>query len=250
MIYICVPTHNDAKTVGLLLWKVRQVLAEFPREYQLLVANDGSDDATGEVLDSYTHVLPMSVMTYPTSRGYAATMEQLLRRALEHSDRPKRDCAIVLHADFSVSPGVLPDMIKAVESGADLVVGEAHRRSQSFGRRLLQRISAWLLQPGLQVPGVEDLLSGVYAIRLVTLKRWIRDQEEGALLQTEGVCARAELLARAATFARQITALPISAVHLRNGKARGGPTRLALQLFRAGRLLHIPRAEAAVRRAP
>jgi hypothetical protein len=224
-------------------------LAEFPREYQLLVANDGSDDATEEVLESYTHVLPMSVMTYPTCRGYAATVEELLRRALNNSDRPKRDCAILLHANFSVSPDVLPELIKAVESGADLVVGEAHQRSQSFGWRLLQRVSAWLLQPGLQVPGVEDLLSGVYAIRLVTLKRCVRDQE-GALLQTEGVCARAELLARAAAVARQITAMPISAVHLRNGKPPGSLTRLALQLFRAGRELHIPRAEAAVRRAP
>ena len=248
MIYVCVPTHNDAKTVGLLLWKVRQVLAEFPREYQLLVADDGSDDATGEVLESYTHVLPMSVTTHSTPRGYAATVEELLRYALRNSDRPKRDCAIVLHADFSVSPGMLPEMIKAVESGADLVVGEATQSHWSFGRRLLQRASAWLLQPGLQVPGVEDLLSGVYAMRLVTLKRCIRDGNR-ALLETDGVCARAELLARAAAFSRQITALPIASTYLRNGSLPGGSVRLALQLYRAGRTLSIPRAEAAVQRA-
>ena len=190
MIYICVPTHNDAKTVGLLLWKVRQVLAEFPREYQLLVANDGSDDATGELLESYAKVLPMSVTTCRTSRGYAATVEELLRQALRNSGHPKRDCAIVLNADFSVSPRVLPDLIKGVESGADVVVGEATQRHQSFGRRLVQRMSTWLLKPGLQLPGVRDLLSGVCAMRLVTLKRCFRD-DEGPLLQTDGVCARA-----------------------------------------------------------
>jgi glycosyltransferase involved in cell wall biosynthesis len=248
MIYICVPTYNNAKTVGLLLWKVRQVLAEFPRDYQLLVVNDGSNDSTEEVLRSYAHVLPLSVTTYPTARGYSATVEELLRQALRNSDRPKRDCAIVINGDFSVSPGVLPEMIKSVESGADLVVGEANRRSQSFGRRLLQRVSAWLLRPGVQMPGVEDLLSGVCAIRLVTLKRCLRDGE-GALLQTEGVCARAELLARAGACARQITALPLSGTHLRNGSMRGGLIGLAMQLFRAGRALSIPRPEAAVRRA-
>ncbi|MCH7776374.1 MAG: glycosyltransferase family 2 protein, partial [Gemmatimonadetes bacterium] len=183
MIYICVPTHNDAKTVGLLLWKVRQVLAEFPREYQLLVVNDGSDDATGELLESYAKVLPMSVTTYQTSRGYAAAVEELLRQALRNSDHPKRDCAIVLNADFSVSPRVLPDLIKGVESGADVVVGEATRRHQAFGQRLVQRMSTWLLKPGLQLPGVRDLLSGVCAMRLVTLKRCFRDGE-GRLLQT------------------------------------------------------------------
>jgi len=108
MIYICVPTHNDAKTVGLLLWKVRQVLAEFPSEYQLLVVNDGSDDATGELLESYSKVLPMSVTTYQTSRGYAAAVEELLRQALRNSDHPKRDCAIVLNADSASRPGSCP----------------------------------------------------------------------------------------------------------------------------------------------
>ena len=54
MIYVCIPSYNEAPTVGLLLWKVRQVFAGFPREYQLLVLDDGSDDATAEVLERYT----------------------------------------------------------------------------------------------------------------------------------------------------------------------------------------------------
>ena len=82
MIYICIPSHDNAATVGLLLWKVRQVLAAFPREYQLLVADDGSTDATGEVLSSYGRVLPMSVTKHPVSRGYAVTVEELLRQAM------------------------------------------------------------------------------------------------------------------------------------------------------------------------
>ena len=40
MIYVCIPSHNEAPTVGLLLWKIRQVFASFPREYQLLVLDD------------------------------------------------------------------------------------------------------------------------------------------------------------------------------------------------------------------
>ncbi len=247
MIYICVPTHNDAQTVGLLLWKVRQILAEFPREYQLLVANDGSDDATGELLESYAKVLPMSVTTYRTSRGYAATVEELLRQALRNSSHPKRDCAIVLNADFSVSPSVLPDLIKGVESGADVVVGEATRRHQSFGGRLVQRMSTWLLKPGLQLPGVRDLLSGVCAMRLVTLKRCFRDGE-GPLLQTDGVCARAELAARVSAHARQITVVSFAPADLRHGSTTNRLVTQAMQLFRAGRTLRVSRPGASVRR--
>src|SRR5207302_1493368 len=35
MIYVCVPVHNEARTAGLVLWKVRQVFTAFPREYEL-----------------------------------------------------------------------------------------------------------------------------------------------------------------------------------------------------------------------
>ncbi len=250
MIYICVPSQNNAATVGLLLWKVRQVLAAFPREYHLLVADDGSTDHTGEVLSSYGRVLPMSVTNYPESRGYAANVEELLRHALRLTDRPKRDSAIVLNADFSVSPSVLPDLIRCIESGADVVVGEATQRPQSFGRRLVQRSSMWLLKPGLTMPGVQDLLSGVCAIRLVTLKRCLREREgEGALLETDGVCARAELVARASGCARRITALSFAPSSLRQGTVHDRSMSLAMQLYRAGKSLRIPQPEAPVGRA-
>ena len=57
MIYICIPSYNEAPTIGLLLWKIRQVFAGFPREYHLLVLDDGSSDSTAEVLERYTRVL-------------------------------------------------------------------------------------------------------------------------------------------------------------------------------------------------
>src|SRR5439155_6633157 len=104
MIYVCVPVHNEARTAGLVLWKVRQVFAAFPREYQLLVLDDASTDDTAEVLASYAKVLPMTIVTHRERRGYARSLEALLRLALQRTDRPKRDCAITLHADFAHSP--------------------------------------------------------------------------------------------------------------------------------------------------
>ena len=32
VIYLCIATHNDDSTVGLLLWKLRKVFQEFPRD--------------------------------------------------------------------------------------------------------------------------------------------------------------------------------------------------------------------------
>src|SRR5437868_14636789 len=112
MIYVCIPSHDEAKTVGLLLWKIRQVFAEFPREYQLLVGDDASTDATRDILEPYQKVLPLEVVRNPTRLGTAKTVERLLKLALERTDRPKRDVAVVLHADFTQAVEFLPEIIK------------------------------------------------------------------------------------------------------------------------------------------
>ena len=46
MIYICIPALNDAPTVGVLLWRIRQVMTEFRRDFHLIVLDDGSDPTT------------------------------------------------------------------------------------------------------------------------------------------------------------------------------------------------------------
>src|SRR5947207_2957737 len=88
MIYVCVPVHNEASTVGLVLWKVRQVFTAFQREYQIIACDDASTDATGEVLASYARVLPLTVIKHRTRLGYARSLEELLRLALQRTDRP------------------------------------------------------------------------------------------------------------------------------------------------------------------
>ena len=42
MLYLCIPAYNEAQTVGLLIWRIRKVLQEQPREYEVLIYDDGS----------------------------------------------------------------------------------------------------------------------------------------------------------------------------------------------------------------
>ncbi len=234
MIYVCIPSHNEAATIGLLLWKIRQVFAGFSREYQLLVLDDGSDDATGEVLEPYARVLPLTVLRHEHRRGYAASVEDLLRHAVELTDRPKRDAAILLHADFTHNPQVIPDLVRRVESGADIVVAEGTLESEpSRGYRLLRRFAPSLLRGVVTVPGVNDLVSGFSIIRLVALRNALRSHP-GRLLVTEGWAANAELYWRAGRYARRIEAVPSVERHdLRQRPSRVRPLNEASDLWRA-----------------
>jgi glycosyltransferase involved in cell wall biosynthesis len=234
MIYVCIPSYNEAPTVGLLLWKIRQVFAGFPREYQLLVLDDGSNDSTAEVLERYTRVLPLTVTRHQDRLGYAGSVEELLRLAVQRTDRPKRDAAVLMHADFTHGPHFIPDLVRRVESGADIVIAQAKLEGErSRTRRLVRRLAPVLLRGVVSVPGVSDLVSGFAIFRLVTLRNAFRN---GAppLLRTDGWAVNAELYERAARHARRVETIEtVERRDLRQRTSRVGAWEPALTLWRA-----------------
>jgi glycosyltransferase involved in cell wall biosynthesis len=247
LIYVCIPSYNEAPTVGLLLWKIRQVFSSFEREYQLIVGDDGSTDSTGEVLQPYTRVLPLSVIRKPARAGYARMCEDLLAQAVERTDRPKRDCAILMHADFGHDPGCIPEMVRRIDGGADLVVAEAATSSSEASRsfRLVRRWAPLLLRGRVNVPGVQDVVSGLMAVRLITLRNMFRESPP-PLLRTDGWAARAELLGRAARHSRRTESVRIVERNdLRQRERRETPWQTIREVWRQRGALALPPARPA-----
>jgi glycosyltransferase involved in cell wall biosynthesis len=243
MIYICIPSYNEAPTIGLLLWKVRQVFAGFPREYQLLVLDDGSEDGTPEVLERYTRVLPLTVTRHRERVGYAGTIEELLRQAVDRTDRPKRDAAVLMHADFAHGPHFIPDLVRRIESGADIVIAEARLEGEpSRTRRMVRRIAPMLLRGVISVPGVADVVSGFAIFRLVSLRNAFRSGP-APLLSSQGWAANAELYGRAARYARRVeTIATVERRDLRQRPSRTGSWDAVLGVWRSrGSLRQLPR---------
>jgi glycosyltransferase involved in cell wall biosynthesis len=209
MIYICVPSHNEAATVGLLLWKASRILEGSAREYQMLVGDDASTDQTSEVLAAYVKALPLTVLRSETRLGYAATVERLLKEALRLSDRHKRDAAILIPADFTIDPESLSEFFKRLDSGADVVVGEADTSAEpDKWRRMLRRWAPRLLGSRVRVAGVRDVVSGYVAFRLISVRNAFRDRPE-RWLTTDSWAANAELLSWIAAGARRVETMTV-----------------------------------------
>ncbi len=257
MIYICVPTYNEARTVGVLLWKVRQVMAEFPRDYRVLVADDGSTDATPEVLAPYTRVLPLTVYRHEERHGYAASTEKLLREVVRRSDYPRRDIVITLQADFTEEPDEIPTLVRRIEGGADVVTGALTMRAARAPRsvRWTHKLLGYLLRRGRWPEGVTDPLSGFRAYRVITVKKVLDERNGRPLFQGQGWAANVELLRAVIPFARRVDEAPVAIRYdrrLRETRFRAWETvRGIISMLRSGPAAEGSAAEvAAGRTAP
>jgi hypothetical protein len=234
VIYICIPALNEARTIGVLLWKIRQVMDEFPRDYHVLVLDDGSTDDTRQVLEPYLRVLPVTVLRNERTLGYAAALERLIREAANRSTHPKRDVVVTLQADFTESPDDIPLLLKKLEGGADVVgvtvtgiEGELPR-----GVRWSRRGLPWLLSRTPVPKELGDPLTGFRAYRVAVLRRALQDHEGRPLLTKHGWAANAELLLCVLPHVRRADGAEVSLRYTRRERAtRFRPWSTALELW-------------------
>jgi Glycosyl transferase family 2 len=235
VLYICVPAFDEASTVGLLLWRIRKVFQEFPREYEIAVYDDGSSDATAEVLEPYREVLPLTVLGGKPHRGYGAAVDALFQWASQRTRYARRDAAVLLQGDFTDQPEHLPELVKRFEGGADIVIAEPPLASFPTPLRRARRAARWALKPFATVPGVSDPFATLRLYRISVLRDTRKRLGDTPLVTATGWAANAELLLKTAPAARRIEVVEFAPRYdLRTRLTRVRPVAEAFAVLRFG----------------
>lgn len=250
MVYICIPSRDEDRTVGVLLWKIREVMQELGRDYRVLVFDDGSTDGTRSLLNQYKRLLPLTILGRKRPAGYGFAVEQLLRAVVARTRYPKRDAVVVMQGDFTEHPGDLDALVKTFEGGADIVAGkpepdapgESGDARAPWNVRLARKVGAAVLGRERPSEGASgDPFCGYRLYRAVVVGKALEACGREPLLARSGWAANAELLAKLVPFARRVAEAPVGVrydMRWRRSRVRLLPTVAEiLRLRRATRAL-------------
>lgn len=234
MLYICIPTYNEAPTVGVLLWRIRAVFQEYSKEYEILVYDDASSDSTADILEPYKEVLPLSIIRGEKRAGYARAVEACFREVSRRTRYPRRDAVIVMQADFTDLPEQIPELVRRFEGGADVVVadrtGSAHLPQPV---RRLKLLSTVLLKRFTGLTGVADPFSGFRLYRVSVIKDLLAARGNTDLATAPVLGSNLQLLLSAGRVARRIESVPLPVNYdIRVRPSRVRPFSDAVELYR------------------
>jgi glycosyltransferase involved in cell wall biosynthesis len=157
-VLVAIPAYNEEGTIQQVVNRVRESLPGF----DLLVVNDGSRDATGEILNR----LGVVTATHLCNLGYGRAIQTAIKYALACN----YDILITLDADGQHHPEQVLSLYQAdVASGWDVLIGSRYVKTQDYsqsplGRRIGMHLFSLLVR-AITGQRIYDTTSGLKVIR-------------------------------------------------------------------------------------
>jgi glycosyltransferase involved in cell wall biosynthesis len=128
------PAYNDAGTIGSLVIQAVQVAGRLTDDFEVIVVNDGSSDATGQIADELARNYPqVRVIHHAANRGYGGALRTGFATAT-------KDLVAYTDGDAQYNPAELPVLWHALSEQADMVTGYKISRSDPLHRIVIGRI--------------------------------------------------------------------------------------------------------------
>jgi dolichol-phosphate mannosyltransferase len=166
-----VPIYNEAESIPMLLPKLFAVLDRLPWRFEVIAVDDGSTDASFDVLKDFAKKRPeLKLLRFRRNAGQTAA----LMAGIDHSSG---EIIVTLDADLQNDPEDIPALLATLAEGNDVVSGwRKDRHDSAISRNFVSRVA-------------NGLISGISGVRLhdygCTLKVYRKEVLEGMRLYGE-----------------------------------------------------------------
>ena len=220
-ITIVVPTFEEVKNLPELIDRISRVREQQGLTINVLIMDDNSGDGSVELIAARPEKW-VQLIVRTGERG-------LSQAALDGLRRARGDMLVCMDADLSHPPEALPQMLRALEAGADFVIGSRYIAGGSTDDggilRWLNSQAATLL--AWPLTSVSDPMAGFFALRRSTF-------ENGIALNPVGYKIGLELMIKCGC--KRVVEVPIHFEHRRFGDSKLTLTQQLLYLEHLRRL--------------
>lgn len=115
LISIVIPVYNEAENLPLLHEALQQVLTALDTEFEIILVDDGSSDATFSIVKKLNHQhAQVKGLSFSKNFGHQIA----LYAGLQHS---KGDVVITMDGDLQHPPALIPKLLEKYQEGFDIV---------------------------------------------------------------------------------------------------------------------------------
>lgn len=164
-ISVVVPLYNEKESLPLLMEAIDKVLTSEGHAYEVVFVDDGSTDGSFDVLSQLHEKYESKIRVIRFSRNYgkSAALSMGIKEA-------SGDVIITMDADLQDDPVAIPEMIKLLDQGWDMVSGWKKKRFDPvFAKTLPSRVwnAVTSMLAGIKL---HDFNCGFKAYRATTAK--------------------------------------------------------------------------------
>lgn len=165
-LFILLPCYNEEEALPCLLKSMYDMLMQRDIDYEIVVINDGSLDGTENAAHLWSDKLNIKVLNHEHNLGLGEAVNTGFSYFYENCGDV--DAAVVMDADNTHNPEIIPLMLDKIKAGFDAVIASRYEDGGreiglSFIRRFLSAGINLLLKLFFKIEGVRDYTCGYRA---------------------------------------------------------------------------------------
>lgn len=211
MIFVVIPSYNEGKILPLTVAAISAHLKKSNKKHLIIIVDDASSDSTAEVVVKLSKRLPVRLIRHKTNRGPGKTIETGLKKAIILSR--DKDIIVTIEADNTNDASILPQLIKHIETGFDVVCASRTISGGSYedfplSRTLLSRGANLLLKTLYPIENFSDYTIFFRAYKSKCIKKAL-DKFKGNLVTYPGFVGNVEIIVKLRSLGIKASEIPM-----------------------------------------
>jgi len=220
-VVVIIPTYNEKENINPLIDILEDVFRNVPAKWDMhiLVVDDSSPDGTGEVVkEKMKKFNNVHLFTNSEKVGLGGAYMKGMNHAVYEL---KADLMFEFDADFQHDPKLIPDFLKKIEEGADIVLGSRYMKGGSiprywgFMRKVLSIGGNFYIRTLMLDRKIHDWTTGYRALR-----PWVFEKVKGKITELKTYTFQISFLYYAREVDAKIAEVPLNFAERRWGESK------------------------------